>query len=622
MKFLSSALLILLSLPAGAQGAPTDVNYETLSQRFVTSVKEAQVDSQFLGMAEVQQCASETIDVSNQASIKAAQEKSAQCMRDLFKTVPEGRLTELSNKLQLDAYGVVKGKSNTELVNYLASRMEKALYGKDASGNVKKLGDQKLVDQKVFVDIYETQIGKNILLEISNYCYARLAVGSATGAARMTAIAGINMSTVATTISAGGITDDKELIRGVTDEDTNIYDKVKDDLESITNPSGTPNPRGPKALGDMFIVCATIIPKMCEAYENCLCKFKNPNGTGCTTDVNAPTCNSLPAGGKEPVNGRHACHVAARLKGYRTNLFAVAETKKRFDAIKDDSGKFTTDANKANEVYDRSQADQDESFDSLTSFTTSEAELATKSQDMATAAGEIDAEECARNPENPECAKFYYNGSEVQRFAQSSAGYTAATIVESERINKLTTDKAKLVEYLKSRAYFDIAEKLENSTMNEEAAVAAARARFETERDATFKEMTQAFERKQFATDLDPNDPAEKERRAGEVQKEYQNKGKEFQQLILFNNVVSSYLDLKRINAEGVREDAGLNLRALTRETERAASVDGAQESIEYFTGLSSGESSKIENSDTPIVDIGFLDQILGKTTPDPEEPR
>lgn len=600
MKFFSTLLLLVIS----TQVLGADINYEVLTQRYVTSVKEAQVDAQFGQMPEVKQCVDRfpITDVSNQDAIRTAQANTAQCMRDLFKDVPEGRLTELSNQLQLDAYGVVKGKSNADLVNYLASRMEKALYGMGPNGEVKKLKDQNLVDQKVFVDIYETQVGKNILLEISNYCYTRLNIAGASGATRISAIAALTTAATDSGVRAATITDKDDLLNVGSGS---IYDAVKTDLESFTNSSG------PKALGRFFEVCTAVIPKMCENYESCLCQFKKKTDPTLTCPTTPLGCTAPPA--TEPENGRYSCHVAARLKGYRTNLMAIEKTKDRFNDIKEENGTFRVNKDLVN-VYDKANAGKDESFDALTSFTTSEAETATKSQEMATAASGIDAEECSRSPENPECAKFYYNGSEVQRFAQSSAGYTAATIVEAEKIKKLEADKPKLLEYLNSRAYFDIAKKLEDGTINEQQAVADAKARFETEREATFKEMTAAFERKQFTTDLGSSD--DKERRAAEVQQEYQNKGKEFQQLILFNNVVSSYLQLRRVGANGQLESAGLNLTALNRENERAASVADAQGSLSYFQNLTTGETSTLQDSDTPVVNIDFLDTILGKDVP------
>lgn len=134
MKFLT--VILLSAAPTLARSA--DINYETLSNRFVTSVKEAQVDADFLKIQEVQDCVAQNsiteVDVKVKSDIEKKQRDAANCLRAKLSAVDDGKLTELGEKLQLDAYGVVKGKSNQALVDYLSGRLEKALYGTEGSG--------------------------------------------------------------------------------------------------------------------------------------------------------------------------------------------------------------------------------------------------------------------------------------------------------------------------------------------------------------------------------------------------------------------------------------------------------------------------------------------------------
>ncbi len=619
MKFLSSALLILLSVSASAQSTGEGFSYESLSQRFVTSVKEAQVDADFLQIQEVQDCVSQNPvnNVEDKAKIQEAQQKAANCLRAKFAAVDEGKLTELSKKLELDAYGVVKGKSNQALVDYLSGRLEKALYGSEG-GNVVRLRDQKLVDQKVFVDIYETQLGKNILLEISNYCFSRLDILPKPSGSRLKSIADLNpadANIIKSNVETEGFKDTASVGTAITDS-TNIYENIKDELKLVTN--GLTAQQAADKLNNLFMVCVTAIPKMCEYYEDCLCQYKKskpqefPNTPDCNPNA-VYKCSSVPT--TPPDRGSHSCHVSARLRGYRTNLTAVKATQERFS--QDYGNVAGTSVYKGKDRYDKANAAPNESIDDLTSMTTSEVEGALKTSELANETGAI-PDDCAAKPDNPECEKFYYKGSEVEKFAQSSAGFSAATLLESEKINRLATKDEELKAYLKARGYFDLEAQV--GTGNSADIVAAARSRFEAEREATFTEMTNAFERKQFTTDLTANETdIQKQARAEEVKKEYQNKGKEFQQLLLFNNVVSSYLTLRRADDGAV---IGKNLKALERETRTAANQEGSQGALDYFSDISTGEKSEISDSDSPLVDIGFLDQILGKTTPDPEEPR
>ncbi len=625
MKFLS-ALLSFVSL--NALGAAGEIDYDRLSKRFVTSVKEAQVDAQFLQVPQVQACVAEhsITDVSNQAEIRAKQAAAANCLRESLSgstgQLNDAQLAELSKKLELDAYGVVKGKSNQALVDYLSSRLEKALYGKGPDGQVVRLGEQKLVDQKVFVDIYETQLGKNILLEISNYCLNRLALTTqiTPPATRLSTIAGMNPDELGRNITSG-FTDINAEGPDITEEET-IYDAIKTQLKSVTDSAErgeTPADR----LNKLFMNCVSAIPKMCEYYEDCLCQYRTrtkpqdfPDTPACNPAA-VFKCSSPPPA--PPTVGSHSCHVAARLRGYRTNLAATKEVQRSFDRNAGADARFRGlegDAGKA--TYDKSNPGSGNSIDDVTAITTSEVNEALQVNQLS---NEIEAipENCVEAPEDAECARFYYQESEVRKFAQSSAGYSAATIVESEKIRRLT-DKEQLKTYLRSRAYFDLEKLVDSGDMNQ--IVASARSRFEAEREATFATMTAAFERKQFTTELAGGPSAED--RAIAVRNEYKNKGKEFQQLILFNNVVSSYLSLRRaVPGSDETEDAGRNLKAFEREITSAGSENTA---LQYFQGISSDERSEITDSDTPLVDMNFLDQILrneapAATTPTNPEP-
>jgi|GEM_PF-5822117 len=618
MKVFSAALLLLISMTAFAQGE--GFNYETLSQRFVTSVKEAQVDADFLQIQEVQDCVSENpvTNVEDKAKIQEAQRKAANCLRAKFAAVDEGKLTELSKKLELDAYGVVKGKSNQALVDYLSGRLEKALYGAEG-GNVVRLRDQKLVDQKVFVDIYETQLGKNILLEISNYCFSRLDITPKPNG-RLKQLAGLNSQSgnqIKDNVLTQGFDDRASVGTAITDT-SNIYDNIKGELEQVT--LGLDAQAAAAKLNNLFIVCVTAIPKMCEMYEDCLCQYKQskpqeyPNTPACNPNA-VYKCSSVPT--TMPDRGSHSCHVSARLRGYRTNLTAVKATQDRFS--QDYGSVAGTEVFRGKDSYDKAAAGPNESVDDLTSMTTSEVDAAFKTSELAAETGAI-PDDCAAKPEEPECAKFYYKGSEVEKFAQSSAGFSAATLLESEKINRLATKDDELKKYLNGRGYFDLEAQVGQG--NSADIVAAARNRFEAEREATFTEMTNAFERKQFTTDVLANETdAQKQTRAEQVKKEYQNKGKEFQQLLLFNNVVSSYLDLRRMGDNGELESAGKNTRAFEREVRTAQNQEGSEGALEYFSQINSGEDSKLRDSDTPLVNIDFLDQILGKTTTTPGQP-
>jgi len=387
-----------------------------------------------LKIQQVQECVSSNsiTNVENKDEILKKQREAANCLRTKLAAVPEGDLTKLGEKLQLDAYGVVKGKSNQALVNYLSGRLEKALYGAEG-GKVVNLGKQKIVDQKVFVDIYETQLGKNILLEVSNYCFNRLDITSSGGQSRLKELSLIGANGIDAKISALKDETPMNSAFSLTDAD-NIYEKIKDDLKKVTENLVAPKTPA-EALNDLFLTCARAIPKMCEYYEDCLCKFKlskpqdYPNTPACNPNTKFQCAQTTFNG--PPTKGSHSCHVASRLRGYRTNLEAVKTTKDRFDK-EYGSLENTKEYKDIKQSYNKANTRPNESIDDLTSITTSDVDEALKVNELSNEIGAI-PDDCATNPENPECEKFFYKQSEVQKFAQSSAGYSAATLVSRPR---------------------------------------------------------------------------------------------------------------------------------------------------------------------------------------------
>jgi hypothetical protein len=583
-----------MALPAFAE---VQLDYNKFADRFVTTVKEAQVDADFLQVDEVKSCIEEITAADLQGDQKALREKqakSANCVRqkmeEIAKSNPD-QLTSLAEKLQLDAFGVIKGKSSKEIIDFFSSRLENALYGKGPDGKPARLKDQKIVDQKVFADIYETQLGKNILLEISQYCQGRIRKIGSVDEDRFNAIEAMQEN-----FDPSEWTDLE--IKSTLTADSNIY---SDFVEKVIGPAKDDPELVKRRLKTLFNNCTTIIPKMCALYEACSCKYKkdNPPADGSPVDCTVPQNISCPSTTSEPKIGQHSCHVVARLRGYRTNLTAVKETQKQFSEM---SGGTAIGLTKAKEVYDKTKAQDGESVDDLTSLSSKEVEMAIKEQGTKQQGEALEKAACEESPESPECEKFFYKEDEVLKFANSSVGYAAATAVESARISALAKESDKLKEYLTLKGYFDLAEKVEGGANTEEI-IRAAKQRFETEREATFKEMSAAFDRKQLVTGTD----TQKKERVIEAKKEVENRSKSFQQLMLFNNVVTSYLELKRPDGSAI----GSNIKALQREVQGMEKIEAANSSVQFFSGLATGESG-VTNGESPLVDINFLDSVLG----------
>ncbi|MFP5458810.1 MAG: hypothetical protein ACLGG7_08760, partial [Bacteriovoracia bacterium] len=529
-------------------------------------------------------------DLKNPDEVEKKQAQSAKCLRDKMATVDPAELEALSQKLELQPYGLVKGKGNQEIIDYFSSRLEKALYGKDAENKVRKI-NQKIVDQKVFLDIYETQVGKNILLEISQYCQGRLKpkTGNKFNLMDNTNINSVNLAEWTDTVADGTSSPAED----------DIYKKFVDE---VIGPSKD-NPELVKSrLNNIFQFCTAMVPKMCDAYEKCACKRKQDAG-----ETSSEPCEVTPFCDKdnESYRGQHSCHVAARLRGYRTNLAAVAATQEQFKEL---SGGKAIGLKTPKEVYDSKTANENESIDDLTSLTSTDVSQVLTDERIKEQVEEFDAKACEKNPESKECEKYFYSQDEALKFANAGIGFQAATAVEAAKINTMVNDKDKLKKYLEKRGYLELVKQLDEGGNTEEI-VKKAQGLFEAEREATFKEMNAAFERKQIVKDETKPDSTTKP--VATVKSELESRSKSFQQLLLFNNVVTSYLSLQKKDSKGELQDAGLNVKALERELSKAGQNEKLQTSLSFFQNLGTG-GSQIQAGENPLVDIGFLDSVLG----------
>ncbi|MBY0518330.1 MAG: hypothetical protein K2P81_15580 [Bacteriovoracaceae bacterium] len=595
-------LFFTLSFTALAQNEMPEaspLDYQRLSQRFVTSVKEAEVEEKYLQVDQVKKCLSDNKItkemLSDPVKVKEQQDKASKCVKDEFAKIDPSKIDELSKTLGLEAFGVVKGKGSAEVIDYFASRLEKALYGVDSKNQPYKLKDQKIVDQKVFVDLYETQVGKNILLEISNYCLNSFSPGASSDERdRFSKISKIAIDDLSKIPSYSD-----ELVDGarIKKDDTEIY---KEFMNNVVGDKTGGAEATKKKLEDIFGKCTAVIPLMCEYHEYCACKSRpTTDGVDCSNNKFAkinPTC--------DPNKGKASCHVVARLRGYRTNLMALETTKKQINELQDNKGLRRIDKF---EVYNSKDAGTGNSIDDLTSLSSSDVDKIKSGDDLKKQADEFEKQDCVATPEDSKCFSQFYNEKETLNFANNAIGFNAATALESARIAKLK--ETELEEYLKNRGYFDLAEKAKNKEDTQKI-VKEAQLRFETERDATFSEMSKAFERKQLVTGTEDA----KKARMTDARNELKFKNKEFQQLLVFNNVVSSYLSLQKKDKSGKLVSAGTNIQALKREFDSAKSSNAKDKAeLQYFSEASSAKNESL-NGENPIVDVNFLDTVLGKT--------
>jgi hypothetical protein len=184
-KLILSIVLSASTLYAADTSQPEIVDPQD-GKRIVAQIKDLQVQQMLDKTSEFQKCrdknkfeASDVNDLAKRSQKIADAEK---CIKDELGQDKSGeKLKELSDALNLQHYGLIQSKNVTDIKNYLADKMYQSLTGIDRKNpNPKELlksmkfKNRKHVDQKVFIDMYRTQLGKNGLFEISRFCFEDL----------------------------------------------------------------------------------------------------------------------------------------------------------------------------------------------------------------------------------------------------------------------------------------------------------------------------------------------------------------------------------------------------------------------------------------------------------------
>jgi hypothetical protein len=568
-------------------------NLANLTERNTATIIEAKMDTQLLQIPEVRECIEKNkIDatmLADKPRVKQKQDDAVKCFTSRIKLNDKKSLDELqqlSQLLGLEAFGVVKSRTASDIVNFLSGRISQAVYTPTRASIENGIKVQRVVDHSFYLDLYEQQLGKNILLEINNFCLNDL-VHDTNNTLEGTLIA----------LSQGKPTAEFKDTRQAAPSSTlnpnsqskppaseQVYSDIYNALFKID-----PNPQTlSKRLNDIFSSCAKIISPLCKVYEEA--RKTNPSN---------------------PVKtGQRACHVSARLRGYRTNLVAIEEVRR--NAQKDPAA-FKGFVINNIEIFDPTRVSEEQSMDRLTSVTTGDLKQISSLSDeqVAKKAEELKKLECSKNPSSAECEAFFYSEGEATKLANAAIGYKAATEIEKKKMELLKSKKEQLEEYLSSRGYGDLVEDLKGkngSNKSIDDIVAEAMSRFEAERESTYEQIADAFERKQ----IDKKNPS---RTVDQSEKKILEEAYDLKKVFLFNNIVSSYLGLRKKKADKTYEDLGSNVQALKREVQSQSNVNQDQTSLEFFTNLSaasSGQGKTISAGERPLVNTEFLDAILG----------
>jgi hypothetical protein len=314
------------------------------------------------------------------------------------------------------------------------------------------------------------------------------------------------------------------------------------------------------------------------------------------------------AGAAGGAPGAAACLAESRINNYRKALADVKKVEKQFEEMGNDSK--IADALLSGEPIKlfKSGVGDNDSINDLTSATSSDFLEGGYEKDSN---AKKKAEECEQNPELANCEGFISEGDELDKAKRTvELEMTLKREVEMARVRKLVQgDEKPLREYLEENGHFDLLNGDRFKTITADEMAREIGLSYEAKKIATLEQINRKLGKRQIAKGEDPDVIKDN---ALNVVKESKEERSRLAQVVLFNNIITSYLTLKRKDANGDElPGGGRNINAWKQEEKSltAASVDP-----KLFENLKkSSDGAEGIKKEEEISGFELLDKILGK---------
>ncbi|MDH5580350.1 MAG: hypothetical protein OEY33_00445, partial [Bdellovibrionales bacterium] len=407
------------------------------------------------------------------------------------------------------------------LEDFFTKKLEKSLYG-----DVKK-GVPGLVDHKVFHDLYEKQVGKNIISGISSYCIE---------ASRSRAYI---------------------LFK---DENTNLKIK-KENLNNLSQYKEKIN----QAYED-WSVCMNVLQYICHAGEykdkegKIIYDYKGLGKTPPQVRIQTIPSPLIFSLDDVEYSRQRTCTLIRFIKDSRQTLIKVAKIKKLLANLADP--KTSIDLNNPNLIS--LDFSEERSLDRILQTSSKEFLYGGDKKSFKSANDALIntfKNDCVDNGINiDKCKRHFINHTEAEKMA---AEVTLKTQAMVKKLEKHRHDKEKLETYLREEGYNknEIQDILKDSD-----AFTRIIENYRTERKYFIERLSNRINETSLPQDKEGNidfDAQTTKERIASIQKEIESRSENFEQLIHYNNIIEGHLGLKDEQGKEIDEK---NLAILFKE--------------------------------------------------------
>jgi hypothetical protein len=592
MKKLILSTLLLVSLPVFSSRPEITTDD---SKQIISKIKEVEIENIIKDTAEFKPCREKyEKDKNLDGAVK--------CFRDILSKADKTKLQKLSESLNLQHYGLVKSKNINDIQDYLTDRMYQALTGVDPKEKDKqkaidnlKFGKKKLIDQKVFLELYKTQLGKNALFEISRFCFEdlRLNDGNAKEKTSFLEHWGSNLSALDLN-NLSRLDDSGNPKFGASFSEPKDKEKL---YQEILKSMGTGNDKTQEFLAGFFSQCGLLIKPLCDEFKNK--KFQKDNET---TQVDI-------ADNSGSTKGAAACLSLGRIQEYKSALANADKILKYFDSEMASNPKGVNLLISAMEGrvirhFGDGSDPNEATIDELTNHTTKDIIEGGYTQNELAAER---AKECEQRPELERCKDFIYEDGALDKVkSKIEIEMTLQREVELERVRQLKKeDDMSLAKYLEEKGFYDLLENDEYKKMDIAKLEQAIGDSFEAKKRATLLEINERLGSRQMKDNKDLQKADIKS-----LTQETKEERARLAQVVLFNNIITSHLALKKEIGPNKYEDVGRNVGAWRKEE---ADLLAGKVDQSLFENLKAPDDSGGGIKEASVANFEILDDILGK---------
>lgn len=595
-------ILPLVLLPILAWAEVQEISDGEIKNKFLTVVKDVEVEGMLSKTTEFNDCR-EKNKFDPKASDKDTKLKEAtECFKKKLSGKNPEALKKLADDLNLQSYGLIKSKNVSDITDYLTKKMIKSLTGQDQDKVTKESlqwKNQKVVDQKVFIDLYTNQLVKSALMEVSRFCFENLRNNSATTSfeEHWGPNSGIDMSKDP---AIGDINDQGkgEFFKGSSSSanssnDPDPSEVYKNLISGITSGKSI----DATLYNNFFGYCQKALPVLCDDFKK--------NGASVANSSNNNTTTTSGTMSK----GANACLTLDRLRSIRTAMKNTELVAKQFDEMGADKNKFALKMLNDPKIYQRGNGQGEESLDELSSFSSSDMLEGAEKNDLAKL-----EEKCKAGGEGgSECDEYLVKGDDLDKAINNvETEMNLKREIEIERVKQLKTKPEELEKYLTDNGLFDLLEKFKdpNSGIDIEAEIGKV---YDARKVAEIEALKLKVGKRQVSEDeyktLSDTDKAD---RIKENITETKEERARLAQVVMFNNIITSQLSLKD---KKTGKEVGRNVNAWKKEMKGLSGYAGYSDSDDLFTGLqdSAKDSGTVSADNASVVGADILEAILGK---------